>query len=421
MFDSLVITLREGVEAALIVGIVLSYLRKAGREQWIRAVWWGVASACVVSVVMAYVLRRWELNEDAYEGWVMLAGAAFVTSAMVWMWRTGKHMKREIETRLLSFADRSSRSGALGVFLLVFLMVAREGAETVLFLGAVSFETTALLNFIGAVVGLGLAIALGVAFFKGSLKVNLHKFFSVTSLILLVVAIQLLISGFHELSEAQILPSSRREMAIVGPIVNNDSFFFVVIIALCIFLLVAGKIRAAGPKPAELSAMPAPERRKILAEQNRERFWKMAATAVSLVALVLISTEFVYSRVAQAMSPPVPLHLVDGMVRLPVSDLKGHKLHRYVLNYDGVPVRFIALLDSSDSVRVALDACQICGTQGYVQEGQNVVCRNCGAAIYIPTIGTAGGCNPIPLDYVVRNQTILISSQSLAQAAKVFR
>lgn len=421
MFDSLVITLREGVEAALMVGIVISYLKKAGRERWIRAAWWGVASASGISIIMAYALRRWELNEDAYEGWIMLVGAAFVISAMIWMWRTGKHMKREIETRLLRLANPASRSGALGVFLLVFLMVAREGAETVLFLGAVSFQTTALLNFIGAVVGLGLAIGLGVAFFKGSLKVNLRRFFSVTGLILLVVAVQLLISGFHELSEAQILPSSRREMAIVGPIVNNDAFFFVVIISLCIFLLVAGKIQAAASKGAGLAALPAPERRKLLAEQSRERFWKLAATAVSLVALILISTEFVYSRAAQAMSPPAPLHLAEGVVRVPVSNLKDHQLHRYVVTYDGAPIRFIAILDSSDSVRVALDACRICGTQGYVQEGQNVVCRNCGSAIYIPTIGTAGGCNPIHLDYVVRHQTILISSRGLAEAAKVFR
>ena len=85
-----------------------------------------------------------------------------------------------------------------------------------------------------------------MAFFKGSVKVDLRKFFCGHQLVLLVVAAQLLVPGVHELSEAQVLPSSRREMALVGPIVNNDAFFFVVIVALCLFLIAAQKIQAPG-------------------------------------------------------------------------------------------------------------------------------------------------------------------------------
>ena len=234
MFQSLVITLREGVEAALIVGIVLGYLRKTGRARFNRIVHWALFVAILASLALAYLLHRLELAElgDAYEGGLMLLGAVFVASMVAWMWRTGKRLKQEIEAKISSLAGAAQGPGrwvAWGLFVFVFLMVFREGTETVLFLAAVSLRTTELANFIGGIIGLGLAIGLGVAFFKGSLKVDLRKFFTVTTLVLLVVALQLLVSGVHELSEAMVLPSGPREMRIVGRLVNNEELFFVVV------------------------------------------------------------------------------------------------------------------------------------------------------------------------------------------------
>jgi high-affinity iron transporter len=420
MFDSLVITLREGVEAALIVGIVLGYLKKAGRDEWTRYVWWGVGTAVAVSAAAAYFLQKWAISEDVYEGWMMLVGAVFVASVVVWMMRASKGLKKEIESRISDLSVKPSRSGAWGIFAFVLLMVAREGAETAIFLGAVSLRTTELMNLMGAVLGLALAIGLGVAFFKGSIKVNLRRFFNVTSLVLLVVAVQLLVSGLHELSEAQILPSSRAEMAIIGPIANSDAFFFVAIIALCLFLVLAQKIRSGSATDDALARMPAPERRKVLAGQRRERFWKTTASAVGLLIIILISADFVYSRVAQAVKPPVELSFANNVVQVPVAQLKDHKLHIYQAEAGGKKVRFIAIIDSSDTVRVGLDACQICGDQGYYQQGQNVICRLCGSAIYIPTIGSAGGCNPIHIGYVVQNNTLVISRTALSHAARYF-
>lgn len=421
MFESLVVALREGVEATLILGIVLSYLRKTGRERWSRLVYWALGAALAASVLFAIAVHHWEVSEDAYEGWLLLVGSFFVASMVLWMWRSGKRLRQEIESRLTDLSAKPTRAAALGLFSFVFLMVGREGVETVLLLAAVSLRTTELLNFMGTLIGLALAVGLGVAFFKGSLKVNLRKFFSVTTLVLLVVAVQLGITGLHELSEAGVLPANREEMRLIGPVVNNEAFFFIVIIALVIFMMIAQRIREAGSTPADLSGLPAPERRKMLAEQQKERFWKITATAVGALVLVLISTEVIYSRSVQAMTPAEPAELAEGQVRLPVAKLADHKLHRFVIDVGGVPVRLIAILDSSDSVRAGLDACQICGTQGYYQDGPNVICRNCGAAVYVPTIGNAGGCNPIHVEYVVENNTLVLSQQTLRDAARIFK
>jgi FTR1 family protein len=420
MFQSLVITLREGVEAALIVGIVLGYLNKTGRRAWSRYVWWGLAAAVAASLGAAYLLHRFEVVEDAYEGWLMLAGAVFVASMVYWMWRTGKRLKHEIESKLSELSASPSRSAAAGLFLFVFLMVFREGAETVLFLAAVSLRTSELLNFMGGILGLALAVGLGVAFFKGSVKVDLRKFFTVTTMVLFVVAAQLFVSGVHELSEAQVLPSGPREMALIGPIVNNDAFFFVVIVALALFLIIAQRLQAGHATAGEAARLSPPERRKLLADQQRDRFWKLAATAASLLVIVLISAQFIYSRTAHAMSPPERVSIQNGEAQIPSSLLTDHDLHRIAIDVGDTEVRVIAILDSSGTVRAGLDACAICGHQGYYQDGKNVICRNCGAVIYVPTIGQAGGCNPIHIDYRVEGESLRIAATALADAAQHF-
>ena len=420
MLQSLVITLREGVEAALIVGIVLGCLKKTGRQRWNQIVAWGVFAAILASLGAAYLVHRLNVEEDAYEGWLMLAGSVFVASMVAWMWRAGKRMKQEIETKLRDLSKEPSRTAAAGLFLFVFLMVFREGVETVLFLAAVSLRTNELLNFMGGLIGLGLAIGLGIAFFKGSVKVDLRKFFSVTSLVLFVVAAQLLASGVHELSEAQVLPSSRREMALIGPIVNNEAFFFVVIVALAMFLIIAQRIPATDPRGMTPDTLPAPERRKFLARQHRERFWKISGAGVSLLVMVLICSQFIYSLTAHAMALPERVSLLEGEAQIPVAELADHKLHRYSVAVGGTEVRIIAILDATDTVRAALDACAICGAQGYYQDGKNVICRNCAAAVYAPTIGLAGGCNPIHIDYRVEGDAIRIAAFALEGAAKYF-
>lgn len=423
MLQSLVITLREGLEAALIVGIVLGYLNKTGRRSWDRVVYWALAAAIAACLALGYFLHRLNITElgDAYEGGLMLVGALFVASMVWWMWVAGKRMRQEIESKLSTLAANAPRTATIGLFSFVFLMVFREGVETVLFLAAVSLRTSsALLAFMGGLVGLALAAGLGYAFFQGSLKVNLRKFFSVTTLVLLVVALQLLVAGVHELSEARLLPSSAREMALVGPVVNNDAFFFVVIVALCLFLVVAQKIRSAGADAGALDHLSAPERRKARAELDRDRFWKMTAAIVGLAIIVFIGADFVDSRAAQAVSPPETLSVVNNQVDIPVRELSDHKLHRFLAMVSGTEVRFIVLLDSSNTVRLGLDACSICGTQGYYHDGSNVICRNCGAAVNPASIGLPGGCNPIHVDYQVQNGSVILGQEALAVGVRVF-
>src|SRR5438128_2563588 len=234
MFSALVVTLREGVEAALIVGITLVYLSKIGRPDLRRTVYIALGAALLASVGGAVALSYLPITQDTFEGWVMLVAAVMVVSMIVFMMRTARKLKGEIESKVGSLAGAGSQ---WGLFAFVFLMVFREGIETVAILAGVSLNSTELMSFLGTLLGVALAVVFGVMFVKGSVRIDLRKFFNVTTVILFFVAAQLIISGLHELSEHEVLPSSKREMAIIGPIVRNDLFFFVTIFALAALMV----------------------------------------------------------------------------------------------------------------------------------------------------------------------------------------
>ena len=152
MIESFVITLREGVEAALVVAIAVAYIKRIGRPDLMPAVYRGLLTAVVASFIAAWGFAKIKLNEDAYEGWVLLISAAFVLSMVVWMNRHGAHVKSEIETGLQK--GTSGNSAGWGVFAFVFLMIFREGVETVLFLAVLRLDTSGILEGLGAVLGM---------------------------------------------------------------------------------------------------------------------------------------------------------------------------------------------------------------------------------------------------------------------------
>jgi high-affinity iron transporter len=418
MFESLVVTLREGVEAALIVAIVLGYLKKIGRSDLARSAYIGVGTAAVFAVAAAILFRRFEISEDMWlEGWGMLIASIFVATMVVWMWRTSSRLKGEIENRISQAATAASGKFSFGVFIFVFLMVAREGIETVLFLGAVRFNTTAMMNFVGGLIGLSLAIVFGFLFVKGSIRINLRKFFSITSIILLVVAVQLFISGLHGLSEALVLPASDREMAIIGPIVQNQAFFYVIILALTGLMLLWQRQKSQ-VLPAD--ANPA-ERRKALHLARRERMWTRSLGALALLSIAMITAQFVYSAGSTPNTPPEQVFNAGQQVRIALSRVDDGKLHRFAYSTaDGGSVRFILIKLDSGKIGIALDACQICGDKGYYQQGHDIICRNCTAAINPASIGQSGGCNPIELNGKPDGQDIVIEPSDLDASARYF-
>ena len=296
-------------------------------------------------------------------------------------------------------------------------MVLREGVETVLILSAVTLNSTELMSFLGTLTGVALAVVFGVTFVKGSVRVNLQKFFRVTTVILFFVAFQLVISGLHELSENGVLPSSKHEMALIGPIVRNDFFFFVTILALAGMMVLFEYRRRQTPAAVASGAA----RRKAEWTARRERMWAVAVYASSFVFIMLITAQFIYAKSTSALSPATEVAIVQGQVHIPVSQVNDGDLHRFVATVNGHAVRFFLIRKPDNSIGTVLDACEICGDVGFYKSGNTIICKNCVAPINPESVGRPGGCNPVPLKSTITADTVVIAEADLAASAKYFK
>ena len=207
MLQAFVITLREGLEAFLIIAISLAYLRKSQRSELIPAVHWGIATSVALSIGAGWLFYQ-ARNQALWEGLLALAAAVSVASLTVHMWRTARRIRKDIEGRLQTSAMKSPGAAFAGVFLFTLLMITREGMETALLMGTLLFQIKAMDMVVGAVAGMALAAAVASLWSRYGHRVNLALFFQVTAVFLMIFVVQLLIYGFHELTEANIFPYS---------------------------------------------------------------------------------------------------------------------------------------------------------------------------------------------------------------------
>lgn len=219
------LTTREGLEASLIVGIVLAYLAKTDNRRHFNTIWLGTAAAVVVSAITGAVLfftvgALEGRAEQIFEGVAMLSAVAVLTWMIFWMRKQAVNIKRELEARLEGAIAAGS---AIGLASVVFFAVLREGWETALFLFAISESSSPLVTTIGAVVGLAIAISLGVALYMGSRRLNLRQFFTVTGTLLIIFAAGLLAHGIHEFQEAGLLPLTIEHVWDTNGIVSEES------------------------------------------------------------------------------------------------------------------------------------------------------------------------------------------------------
>jgi high-affinity iron transporter len=417
MLQALVIVLREGVESALVLAIVLSYLQKTGRAALTPWVYAGVGLALVGSVAGAITLTSMKLDSEAIEGPLMLIGALFVITLVWWMNRAAKGLKKEIEAHVEVASTRAGGAG-WGVLLFATFMILREGVETVLFLAAASFTSKGLAELIGAGLGLALAVAFGYFLIKGSLRVDIGRFFRITTIVLYVLAFQLIVGGFHELAESGRVPSTKALMAFVGPIVRHDTYVFLAALVLAVGLVGLGARRGPAAAAADAQAADtAAARRLALAEARRRRLTQLGG----LITALLVVGILVGGVVLQPGPPPKAQAAVvtpdaQGLIDLPLASVNDGKIHFFEVadpKAAGAMLRFFAIQKPDGAMQACMDACEICGDLGYYQDLSGLNCRNCGAPINLPTLGQTGGCNPIPVQSSVQRGEFVVDAASI--------
>ncbi len=220
MLGAFLIGLREGLEAALVVGILVSYLTKLGRRDVLHRLWIGVGLAIALSLGIGALLTfgSYALTTQGQEligGLLSLAAVALVTWMIFWMQRAARNLKKTLEGEL----DRALAQGSLwGIVIVGFVSVAREGIETALLLWSmVESAGSAPQAIVGALLGLAISVLLGWAIARGMVRLNLSAFFTWTGALLIVVAAGVLAYGLHDLQEAGVVPGPFSAMATIDP------------------------------------------------------------------------------------------------------------------------------------------------------------------------------------------------------------
>lgn len=223
---SFLITFRETLEAALIVGIILAYLARVGQSKYNNFVFLGTAAGIVGSIVAALLFNSFAggftgTTEQIFEGVTMLAGAFLITFMILWLMNQ-RHVVKELEGKV---KKELSESHKFGLFFIVFISVLREGVETVLFLGAASFVGGSGYSITGSIGGILAAIFLGYLIFSEMMRVNLKQVFLITGILLILFAAGLIAHGVHELQEAGVFPIFLEHAWDINPPQNPDGSY----------------------------------------------------------------------------------------------------------------------------------------------------------------------------------------------------
>ncbi|MFP4222977.1 MAG: FTR1 family protein [Phycisphaeraceae bacterium] len=341
MFESFIISLREGIEVALIIGLIWVYLRKTDRPQLIPAVLWGLAAGVGISVLLAVGIQQLDLSGAIVEGTMMFVAAAFVGTMVIWMMSQARSVGKQIRDRVEKAASRPTSAGAAwGLAAFTAVMVAREGFETVVFLATIwkgrdAGELGMMLAYLGVAAGLGLAAAFAVAFIRGSVHIDLARFFRITGILLMIFIVQVLAYGMHEYDEAGLMnwmPDSA--MSVIHQIAANNVLFILAIVAIPVLMLLipGGRQQSAGP---------------------RARLYRVGGAVAGFAVLAALGGQYISTRVQAAGAEHPVLHPESGQVELYLTQLTPGEPTRFAIAEDGGMLPLIALLDASGELHLA--------------------------------------------------------------------
>jgi len=224
MLESFLVTSRETLEASLVVGIVLAYLNRTNNQNYRKTVYYGIIFGILASILSAFIFTFFAGGfdgkaEKVFEGATMLIGSFLLTTMILWMMKQ-RHIAKEIEGRVeRHLMGTQPLFSHLGIFMLIFIAIIREGVETVIFLNALNYASG--INFIGGTLGIIAAVVMGYLFFVGIKNINLKKVFSISSILLVLFAAGLVAHGIHEFEEAGLVSGIIAPLFDINPILNE--------------------------------------------------------------------------------------------------------------------------------------------------------------------------------------------------------
>ncbi|MDE3073872.1 MAG: DUF2318 domain-containing protein [Chloroflexota bacterium] len=418
MLGLLLPTLRSGLELAFILAMLSVHLEGTERKGLVRPLAWGAALGLGAAVGLTYGL---DLHQrEMAEGFLALLAAGASLGLIVWIGWTavaahpGPEGVQGTSWRawILMGAASLALAAVQGLDLALLPMKA-VGQAT----GALSPDQILKL----AAVGLGLAVAalVGVSLRRALAAARLRWIAPATAFSLFILLIVEASTAVQVALVRGMLPLSDWLFGLMVPLVNyRGASYYILLAAVCALSVLAVWNRQGKGQPAE-GLNPA-QRRKLRAAAGRRKFLIVTAQALLALMIAVERAGTVYAGRSLTLSPPTPVRPSGGAVVIAAASVGDGKLHRFSYDAGGTAVRFLVIHKGSGVFGVALDACTFCGPAGYRQDGPNVICNRCGAAINIATIGLPGGCNPIPLAHSSEGDNLMVPEEALQAARGVF-
>lgn len=421
MLKVLAPTLKGGLEIAFLLAVFSAYLEGTERQRLFWPLKWGSLLGIAISPALAYGVASF-LEREIVEGITNFLALLLTLGLIPWIGWTSANSQAGTEQ------DNGKAGVAIGslVFLATLVMVALRGMDIALSPTRVFMQTTGLLSTellatLGAgLLGLLVAALVGVILHKVAVQVRREWLGLLTVLSLSILLVRQATTVVQIALVRGILPLSDWLFRLIVPLVNNyTSFYYALFAATCALVLLAmWEWRRRRHIPDGLN--PA-QRRKL--RSTYRRIGTLIATVSVLLLLVILAdaSAAIYANRPIRLSPATPVISQGDRVTIPLDSVNDGQLHRFSFEApDGTVVSFLVIHKGSGIFGVALDACTFCGIAGYRQEGENVICNKCGAAINIATIGFPGGCNPIPLDHHQEGGSLVVPVEALEAATGVF-
>ncbi len=422
MIESLIITLREGIEVALVVGILVAYLRKLDHPRLVKTVYLGLWLAVFSSIAGGIIFQWLAIDQESLEGYFLLIAAISVTSMILWMWFAAKKIKSEIQEKIDTIvAAPVSWKVHVGVLSFTYFMVVREGIETAIFLQAIAFSTGGWQSLVGTLAGILLATGFAVMFIRGSVRIDIERFLKVTAITLLIFTVQLIINALHEFYENGVFPPNPHMMGLLGPLVQNDVFFIGAIITI----------------PAFMMLIPG-RKRQSTSSWKEQRRWQLSTASIAILLIVFLGMTDVFSSHHEINLSSKELQIpADGTITIPINQVSDNNLHRFSIHDRGLEIRFFVIRKSLSTFATAFDACRACYSYGkYYLKNEDLICSQCDAPFPLsklrPTLENdvpdennsgsmeGNGCAPIYLPSRLRNGSIEILVPDLLKQRKYF-
>jgi len=426
MLGILSLTLKDGLELVILSGVLFGFIYKTKQKRLNLFGYGALVVALPFSALLSYSLLNLTIEKEI-ETFFAFSGFIMTLLMIIWVWWQSFSYNKSLNQQGEKLIRESSILSKILVSLFILYLGVKFETKLILFpkeitvnsMLSTGFNTEILLKYCGGIIGIILAFSFGIILIKAHKKMNLKQSKNLTSIVYLVSLIRLIILGLYGLMLKGVISATPEFISALAPFYNNvNRFFYIFLAVITVGLTIIAFKRedrnlSEGLNPAQL--------RKIKAHIRNKNRWIRASVGIMVFFIALLTLNYVYANQTVQLTPAVAIEPANGEFTIEKNELVDEKLHRYSYQTkQGTIIEFFLIKKAEDAYGVVYDACEICGTAGYFQKDDQVICKNCNVVMNKLTIGFPGGCNPIPLKYTTTKKKIKIKVSDLIEREKLF-